>query len=71
MVLRSCIHAFQPPRAAHEPSKTTVFTDTAHLPCPVIVLTLIRFVQDADVDAREDAAPFGDGGVIRDMTMFH
>ena len=46
-------------------------TDPAHLPCPVFVLALIRFVQDADVDALEDAAPFGDGGVIRDMTKFH
>ena len=46
-------------------------TDPAHLPCPVFVLALIRFVQGADIDALEDAAPFGDGGVIRDMTMLY
>ena len=46
-------------------------TDPAHLPCTVCVLALIRFVQGADVDALEDAAPFGDGSVIRDMTMLY
>ena len=46
-------------------------TDPAHLPCPVFVLALIRFVQGADVDVPEDAASFGDGGVIRDMTMLY
>ena len=46
-------------------------TDPAHLPCPVFVLALIRFVQGADVDALEDAPPFGDGSVIRDMTMLY
>ena len=46
-------------------------TDPAHLPCPVFVLALIRFVQGADVDALEDAAPFCDGSVIRDITMLY
>ena len=40
-------------------------------PRPVFVLALIRLVQGADVDALEEAAPFGDGGVIGDMTMLH
>ena len=59
------------PNNGGKPGANKLPTDPAHLPCPVFVLALIRFVEGADVHALEDASPFGDGGVIRDITMLY
>ena len=69
--LRMTMSVGQSAHTAGKPGANKLSTDPAHLPCTVCVLALIRFVQGADVDALEDAAPFGDGSVIRDMTMLY
>ena len=47
------------PNNGGKPGANKLPTDPAHLPCPVFVLPLIRFVESADVHALEDAAPLG------------